>query len=1450
MENSSAWPGWFGWFGWQTAVSYTAAYLLGGATLGPIVLCVWVWWGARGVRPRRGGDAGDAVDMGGVGGAEGGRWGRRVSKTGWLRVAEEEEGVRRRGVLFFGVLKEKELLLYDRETRAEVRHRVRLRRWNVGVWPAEVTEGEVFARKHAICLTEKTAKVSSATDVAMATDRVPVATVTSTQATEVTAATTSSVENTEKSRKRVGRRRRYFIFNTNPSEQEDWYFSLIEASQEEEGERVEPLGFDAKHMSKLIQTIHSNDAQLQVRWLNALLGRLFLGLYRLPFFEEFLVERIKKKISKVKKPGFLSEIVVKKVDVGDSMPYITNPRLRDLSADGQLNIDVTVTYTGCFRVEIATSATLSLGSRFKPRQVDLVLAVLLKKFEGTLALIIKPPPSNRFWFGFYDMPKMDMTIEPVVFSKQITYSMILKVIENRIRETIHSTLVFPYMADFEFCTPEDQILKGGIWNCFKPRTDELKKNEPEAEKQNSNEEAFSETPFEHSKTESIDSSKVCFENDIDNKSKHTVLLPTLRSSGSELKKNSLKRSSSYGTISTALESQTHTEIVADDRSFKEFSRKPFVTAAAMSAFGKSSVFPKTLNKISHSKIFKSEDINKIELDLDKKKVDAENDSVTSSCSTSSLKSTFANKKERLTAAFATMRESALSFDNKRKPSEPGEKNTLSLSVSSATNAVRRWGANYITKRHCNDSFIPYFMTNHEVAHTPVDSEALSHTSSHLSTLGFKANKKELSNRLDDKRLDSAAFSDTITNTPLPSDKSLSVSTQDIICTPSRFRHSILEPVLPTMEQPSSVNEPFSQKTTTSYDTISSEQRPVPSLPKRISTPPQLPVRRSIEVEQCSRSLDSASVSGGMYSCKNASDQNIFKENSIKEDFEDIFESKTSKPESVSEFDDSILPQSTIKSEDTVELRDSVMSHDTLEFDDNVEPYNSFEQDDNFELEDVYLKDDFELGDGFESEDSAELERVNLNDTVNLDDTMSSSFAHGSESISLMKDNKQDPFDELEYNCDLRTGALYSELRVLNEVDELCDTYETEKRQKDIKKKNTFDHRHICILFFVIIFVLHICKRYRFFILEKSDLSMSTTKPCCVLVVGMAGSGKTTFLQRLNAHMRSKERVPYIINLGKQFYCFLTSNTYFFKLADPAVLSVPYNVNIDICDTINYKEVMKQYNLGPNGAILTSLNLFATKFDQVLSILEKKTSSHILFDTPGQIEIFTWSASGSIITDALASSFPTCIAYIIDTVRSKSCTTFMSSMLYACSILYKTKLPLIIVFNKTDVQNADFAKEWMTDFEAFQASLSKDEGNAEGEGGSGYMSSLMNSMSLMLEEFYRHLDVVAVSSITGHGMDDFLTAVEHKIEEYESKYRPELERLIKERHDRNKKEKLDNLNRLMKDIDINGEEVHIGVQAQTVSDIEDESDDDAQGIIDTDTINASEGVENRFIGTNS
>ncbi|OBT47515.1 hypothetical protein VE00_03147 [Pseudogymnoascus sp. WSF 3629] len=360
--------------------------------------------------------------------------------------------------------------------------------------------------------------------------------------------------------------------------------------------------------------------------------------------------------------------------------------------------------------------------------------------------------------------------------------------------------------------------------------------------------------------------------------------------------------------------------------------------------------------------------------------------------------------------------------------------------------------------------------------------------------------------------------------------------------------------------------------------------------------------------------------------------------------------------------------------------------------------------------------------------------------------------------------------------------------------------------------------------------------------------MASATPVSIVCVGMAGSGKTTFMQRINAHLHEKKTPPYVINL------------------DPAVRTVPFESNIDIRDSVNYQEVMKSYNLGPNGGILTSLNLFATKIDQIVTLLEKRTLpdpanpakkpiEHILVDTPGQIEVFVWSASGSILLDSLASSFPTVVAYIIDTPRTASTSTFMSNMLYACSILYKTKLPMILVFNKTDVKDAEFAKEWMTDFEAFQEALRAEEeegsfGGVEGGmgvgGGSGYMGSLLNSMSLMLEEFYSHLSVVGVSSMTGDGIDEFFEAVQEKADEFNRDYKPELERRRKQRADEKTAGRERELGKLMKDMAVSGERSNAPeekVDMDVISDLEDSSDSDANA--EGDEGEREEGLKSRY-----
>ena len=46
----------------------------------------------------------------------------------------------------------------------------------------------------------------------------------------------------------------------------------------------------------------------------------------------------------------------------------------------------------------------------------------------------------------------------------------------------------------------------------------------------------------------------------------------------------------------------------------------------------------------------------------------------------------------------------------------------------------------------------------------------------------------------------------------------------------------------------------------------------------------------------------------------------------------------------------------------------------------------------------------------------------------------------------------------------------------------------------------------------------------------------------------------------------------------------------------------------ILSTRSTKHRLNRYNLGPNGGILTALNLFTTKFDQVLDLVEKRADT--------------------------------------------------------------------------------------------------------------------------------------------------------------------------------------------------------------------------------------------------
>lgn len=329
--------------------------------------------------------------------------------------------------VFFVILRHGHLMLYDDSEQLEVRHVIALEYHDVSIYGGEedIPEGELWIKRNAICLSRK-----------------------------------PSLDD------RISASKPFYLFSENCSDKEDFYFALLQNQEIKPHARdnpPRPQQYDIKHIVGLVQKLHSSEEQLQARWINALVGRGFLALYKTQEIEDFVRKKITKKISRVKKPAFLSDIVLQGVDMGESAPYITNPRLKDLTVDGDCCAEADIKYSGNFRLEIAATVRIELGSRFKAREVNIVLAVVVKKLEGHGLIKFKPPPSNRFWVSFETMPEMEMLIEPIVSSRQITYSIILRAIESRIREVIAETLVFPHWDDIPFTNTQNQVFRGGIW---------------------------------------------------------------------------------------------------------------------------------------------------------------------------------------------------------------------------------------------------------------------------------------------------------------------------------------------------------------------------------------------------------------------------------------------------------------------------------------------------------------------------------------------------------------------------------------------------------------------------------------------------------------------------------------------------------------------------------------------------------------------------------------------------------------------------------------------------------------------------------------------------------------------------------------------------------------------------------------------------------------------------
>jgi GTPase SAR1 family protein len=244
----------------------------------------------------------------------------------------------------------------------------------------------------------------------------------------------------------------------------------------------------------------------------------------------------------------------------------------------------------------------------------------------------------------------------------------------------------------------------------------------------------------------------------------------------------------------------------------------------------------------------------------------------------------------------------------------------------------------------------------------------------------------------------------------------------------------------------------------------------------------------------------------------------------------------------------------------------------------------------------------------------------------------------------------------------------------------------------------------------------------------------------VFMVGTAGSGKSRLTAAFSEWLKMSKQDVTIVNL------------------DPGASRLPYSPEVDVRDYVDIADLMDDYDLGPNGALIMAADLIADQIERISKEIEELQSDIVLIDTSGQMELFAFRASGPYIASELTKE-PKVIVYLFDAVFSVNPLNYVSN-LFLCSAVYnRFMLPQVYLLSKCDLLpkgEVDKIVNWSSNPNALTAAIE--------EKLDGTRRLLSRNMAEVMYKLGLRFLLTPVSAKTNEGMINLNTSLERVLSE--------------------------------------------------------------------------------------